>query len=214
MYNNTHAYTRPTKACNVWWRTEEGGGGGVGDGDGDGVGVIVGVGVGTVVASSSEAAVARRRWCGWWPWRSLSGGDGCADGGGGGVSGGGVGGGSVGVGTGVDGLAARVLGVPGRHPVAPPCHGARREESNPGPRQQGAAGADHHRGIAVVRRRCGKRSAFRPCSGCGTPQLLLRLQPRPGGSGCLASCHSSAVSCGGGVSAAGGGRGGEREMEE
>ena len=145
MYNNTHAYTRPTKACNVWWRTEEGGGGGVGDGDGDGVGVIVGVGVGTVVASSSEAAVARRRWCGWWPWRSLSGGDGCADGGGGGVSGGGVGGGSVGVGTGVDGLAARVLGVPGRHPVAPPCHGARREESNPGPRQQGAAGADHHR---------------------------------------------------------------------
>ena len=118
MYNNTHAYTRPTKACNVWWRTEEGGGGGVGDGDGDGVGVIVGVGVGTVVASSSEAAVARRRWCGWWPWRSLSGGDGCADGGGGGVSGGGVGGGSVGVGTGVDGLAAKVLGVPGRHPVA------------------------------------------------------------------------------------------------
>ena len=173
----------------------------VGVGDGDGVGVIVGVGVGvgTVVASSSEAAVARRRWCGWWPWRSLSGGDGCADGGGGGVSGGGVGGGGVGVGTGVDGLAARVLGVPGRHPVAPPCHGARREESNPGPRQQGAAGADHHRGIAVVRRRCGKRSAFRPCSGCGTPQLLLRLQPRPGGSGCLASCHSSAVSCGGGV---------------
>ena len=63
MYNNTHAYTRPTKACNVWWRTEEGGGGGVGVGDG--VGVIVGVGVGTVVASSSEAAVARRRWCGW-----------------------------------------------------------------------------------------------------------------------------------------------------
>ena len=203
MYNNTHAYTRQTKACNV---VADGGGGrrrrmscAVGVGDGDGVGVIVGVGVGTVAASSSEAAVARRRWCGWWPWRSLGGGDGCADGGGGGVSGGGVGGGSVGVGTGVDGLAARVLGVPGRHPVAPPCHGARREESNPGPRQQGAAGADHHRGIAVVRRRCGKRSAFRPCSGCGTPQLLLRLQPRPGGSGCLASCHSSAVSCGGGV---------------
>ena len=27
----------------------------------------------------------------------------------------------------------------------PPCHGARREESDLGPRQQGAAGADHHR---------------------------------------------------------------------
>ena len=48
MYNNTHAYTRPTKACNVWWRMEEGGGGGVGDGDGVGVIVGVGVGVGTV----------------------------------------------------------------------------------------------------------------------------------------------------------------------
>ena len=79
----------------------------------------------------------------------LGGGDGCAEGGGGvGGIGGGVGGG-VGVGTGVDGLAARAYGVPGRHPVAggiePPCHGARREESNLGPRQQGAAGADHHR---------------------------------------------------------------------
>ena len=31
----------------------------------------------------------------------------------------------------------------------PPCHGARCEESNLGPRQQGAAGADHHRGITV-----------------------------------------------------------------
>ena len=48
----------------------------------------------------------------------LGGGDGCADGGGGGISGVGVGVCSVGVGTGVDGLAARVLGVPGRHPVA------------------------------------------------------------------------------------------------
>ena len=36
-----------------------------------------------------------------------------------------------------------------RQKEGPPCHGARREESNLGPRQQGAAGADHHRGITV-----------------------------------------------------------------
>ena len=58
----------------------------------------------------------------------------------------------VGVGDGGGGLAARVLSArptPRSSRGVPPCHGARHEESNLEPRQLGAAGADHHRGISA-----------------------------------------------------------------
>jgi len=62
----------------------------------------------------------------------------------------------------------------------PPCRGARHEESNLEPRQLGAAGANHHRGIGA------ECAAERVRGGDSTPSAHVEFDqlagPRPRGS--------------------------------
>ena len=170
-----------------------GGGGGEGNGSGVGVGGVDGWGgngeltvtqarttTSASAASAVELAVASRRR-------------------------------GVGVSDGRGGLAAKVLSAgptPRSSRGGPPCRRARHEESNLEPRQLGAAGADHHRGISAQLpcqaapptgsrgklRPSGQPSHTRDAASTGQKKTLVRTEERQAGPWCTRESHPG--SCG------------------